>query len=857
MLGAALLLLLALLDSQLLALNKLPANLKYEVVVPEKLHSWHKRDTQNKCPDQVQYRLHVEGQPVLLHLQKTEGLISEHYTETTYLDNGTRVTISPEDKDHCCYQGYVKQDDQSRLSICTFKGLSGVFHARNRRYLIEPLNQTDDGEHAVYESPEEPPKTCGVTNETWVEGKVSKSSRSSNTADKQAFMKSQKFVQLYIVMDKSMWVKYNRSKERLKERAAEMMNYVNEAYKAINTFVALIGLEIWDKKDLFEVVTSANVNLGRFSTWRQEDLLSRKFHDNAQFVTNTDFDGATVGLAFVGTMCSDSHSTGVIQDHSNTPSSVGATIAHEMGHNLGMNHDMSSCVCSADSCIMSPSLSYNTPHLFSSCSLKNFQEFIFDRMPVCMRDEPSKEYIESPAVCGNKFTEIGEDCDCGSAKECTNPCCDPATCKFKNKAQCAEGECCENCKFKKSRSVCRAVKDDCDLPEMCNGKSAVCPQDRFIYNGYPCNDGQGFCYNGKCPSLEAQCSALWGAGSSVGTDTCFNVNRRGTSYGYCQKKADSYVACDASDVKCGVLFCSGGSNNPSVSASVASVANCRAVLHSSGMVQNGTMCGDGKVCYLGKCVTVNSAFRSADCSAACPGHGVCDHELQCRCQEGWAPPNCDTTSDTNIGIIVAIALIALALVTGLVLMFVFRKKMTRCGSRSPSAIAGATNPAYIGPQARKKSGSHLSTPEMSSRNLLHAPPSPAQKPQISHPQSKDGYLGPHHSVTSSVEMTKKSPGLQRPVIAPPPVPPTAPPSAPVTAPPPAPATAPPPVPVTAPPPVPPLKPVPPTAPSPVPPTKSAPPTAPPPVPATKPPPPGSKPVLPAPPTKALKPPVKK
>ncbi|XP_072259051.1 zinc metalloproteinase-disintegrin-like VLAIP-B isoform X2 [Pyxicephalus adspersus] len=729
----------------------------------------------------------MEGNPVHLHLEKTEGLLAENYTETMYLNDGTRVTTSPENKDHCCYQGHIKQDADSVAGICTHNGLRGYIHTRNRRFIIEPLNESDEGEHAIYEDKEETPRTCGVTNTTWTEGKVFKSSRSGNNAEKQKFLNSQKYVQVYLVADKTMCEKYNNSKEVIKQRFFEIINYVNEVYKQIGTFVALVGLEFWDKKDLFEVSTSASINLDRFCTWRKQDLLQRIPHDNAQFLTNTDFQGATVGLAYVATMCSESHSCGVIQDHTRAAVSVGATVAHEMGHNLGMNHDTSSCSCAADSCIMSATLSYNTPKLFSSCSLANFQEFIFDRMPSCMKTEPSKQYIKSPSVCGNKFTEIGEDCDCGTVKECTNPCCDAATCKFTNNAKCAAGECCQNCKIKAAGTVCRAMNDECDLADMCDGKSPECPTDRYIYNGHPCNDGRGFCYNGKCPSLENQCRDLWGAGASVGQDFCFKYNERGTNYGHCQQIGNNYVRCGVNDIKCGVLYCAGGANNPKVNAPVASISTCRGVLHAAGMVENGTMCGVGMVCYNGKCVSVNSAFRSANCSASCPGHGICDHELQCRCQEGWAPPYCDSASDTSIALIVVVVLIAVALVVGLVLMFVFRKKLKRCGQKSPSRISGATNPAYMEQKSQKKSGSNLSPPQ---------------------PQNKDGYWAPQYSVMTSVEDVKRSPIIQRPNMAPPPVP----------------AAAPPPVPAA----------------------KPAPPTAPAPVPAAKP----------APPAKALKPPVK-
>lgn len=47
----------------------------------------------------------------------------------------------------------------------------------------------------------------------------------------------------------------------------------------------------------------------------------------------------------------------VCQDHNDRAIAVGATLAHEMGHNLGMDHDDSSaCVCSGDSCIMAAAL---------------------------------------------------------------------------------------------------------------------------------------------------------------------------------------------------------------------------------------------------------------------------------------------------------------------------------------------------------------------------------------------------------------------------------------------------------------------------------------------------------------------
>lgn len=62
------------------------------------------------------------------------------------------------------------------------------------------------------------------------------------------------------------------------------------------------------------------------------------------------------------------------------------------------------------------------------------------------------------------------------------------------------------------------------------------------------------------------------------------------------------------------------------------------------MVANGTKCGNKKVCINAECVDIERAYRSTNCSSKCKGHAVCDHELQCQCKEGWAPPNCGDSS---------------------------------------------------------------------------------------------------------------------------------------------------------------------------------------------------------------------
>uniref|UniRef100_A0A8D3B699 ADAM metallopeptidase domain 28 n=1 Tax=Scophthalmus maximus TaxID=52904 RepID=A0A8D3B699_SCOMX len=549
-------------------------------------------------------------------------------------------------QDHCYYHGRIVDDSESSVSISTCDGLRGYFRTSAQRYLIEPLSGGDEGDHAVtsFNHKNFTPAVCGVTNTSWSDDFEPPTGRSrSRSAVKPHYTHTT----LNCVRLSEVYVKMKQDQTALRKRMFEVVNFVNMAYKPMRTFIALVGLEIWSKADQISVTPPAGANLDAFMRWRNSELVKRKKHDNAHLISGIDFEGGTVGLAFIGTLCSG-HSVGVVQDHNDRAIAVGATLAHEMGHNLGMNHDDSSgCSCSGDSCIMAAALSWNIPRTFSSCSSSNYENYLTSRTPGCLLDKPDYRTVEAPAVCGNGFLEAGEHCDCGGVEECSNPCCNATTCTLKVGAQCAEGECCDNCKISPRTSECRSKRDECDLAEYCDGTSDTCPEDVFAVNGLPCDRGLGHCYNGQCPQRPDQCVRLYGPSAIEGGQYCYNYNRRGNYYAFCRRPSkDQYIPCQAEDVLCGNLFCHHGNDDPNYGRMVR-VGNCKAAFFDnyakdSGQVDAGTKCGDGKVCSQYQCVDLDTAYRNTNCSANCPGHAVCNHRSECQCEPGWAPPHCSS-----------------------------------------------------------------------------------------------------------------------------------------------------------------------------------------------------------------------
>ncbi|KAM9310214.1 disintegrin and metalloproteinase domain-containing protein 12 isoform 2-T2 [Pholidichthys leucotaenia] len=632
---------------------------------------------QNGHPDRLQCGLEVGGRLFLLDLEKNRDLLPKPPNVFYYLPNGTGVSVTAEPVTHCYYHGNVRGFPQSRVALSTCSGLRGVI-ALNSTFSFELQPQ----EHRHTEEEEEGGSGGGGEEEgvhllfstTPLEGDAAGGCGVSHSAvppihrtphrTKRDILSETKYIELVLVVDHQEFLNYQKNNKTIIYRMLDVANQVDWFYRPLNVRVALTGLEIWSDRDKIPVEKNPTDTLNNFLQWRTRDLLPRLRHDNAQLVMGGSFDGTTVGMASQSSMCSRDRSGGVNVDHLVSILGVASTVAHELGHNLGMSHDTAERRCSCQNeprlggCIMEPSTGFLPGQQFSSCSAADLSISLLHGGGMCLFNVPQPERLLGGPRCGNLYVEKGEECDCGLLEECEDPCCNASTCRLVPGAQCSsDGICCQDCKLRVAGSVCREPLGECDLPEFCTGSSPYCPANLFLQNGEPCEDGASYCYGGVCSSMDAQCQMLWGPNSTRAPDVCFSsVNKQGNKYGNCgQLNNGSYIPCRNADVLCGRIQCQGGGGRPLLGTNAEILTTtvrlshdlvCRGTFFHLGddvsdpaTVAQGTACGPGKACLNQKCRDV-SVFGVDECHRKCNGHGVCNSNRNCHCDVGWAPPDC-------------------------------------------------------------------------------------------------------------------------------------------------------------------------------------------------------------------------
>ncbi|XP_037062681.1 disintegrin and metalloproteinase domain-containing protein 15 isoform X4 [Peromyscus leucopus] len=726
---------------------------------------------QTGLPEALRVRVELDGESHVLELLQNRDLVPGRPTLVWYQPDGTRVISEGHSLESCCYRGGVRGRPGSRVSLCACSGIRGlVVLSPERSYALEQGPGDLQGPLLVSRTQDLllPGHTCAPSWHAPVPTQAGPDlllGQQHIHRLKRDVVTETKTVELVIVADNSEVRKYPDFQQLL-NRTLEVALLLDTFFQPLKVRVALVGLEAWTQHDLIEMSSNPAVLLDNFLRWRRTDLLPRLPHDSAQLVTGTSFSGPMVGMAIQNSICSPDFSGGVNMDHSTSILGVASSIAHELGHSLGLDHDSpgSSCPCPgpapAKSCIMEASTDFLPGLNFSNCSRQALEKALLDGMGSCLLERlPSLAPMSS--LCGNTFVDPGEQCDCGFPDECTDPCCDSFTCQLRPGAQCAsDGPCCQNCKLHPAGWQCRPRRDDCDLPEFCPGDSSQCPADLRLGDGEPCADGQAVCMHGRCASYAQQCQSLWGPGAQPAAPLCLQTaNTRGNAFGSCGRSPNgSYVPCAPRDAVCGQLQCQWRGSQPLLG-SVQDLLS--EVLQANGRRLNcswahldlgndvaqpllalpGTACGPGLVCIDHRCQPVD-LLGAHECRSKCHGHGVCDSSRHCHCEEGWAPPDCVTqlraTSSLTTGLLLSLLVVVALVLLGASYWHRARLHQRLCqlkGSSCQYRAAQPNPPERPGPPQRAQQTPGAKA-ELAERSNPPTRPLPADPVVVRHPKGR-------------------------------------------------------------------------------------------------------------------------
>ncbi|KAM3855866.1 disintegrin and metalloproteinase domain-containing protein 20-like [Vipera latastei] len=622
----------------------------YEVTIPQLLTP--KPGQQER--QNVTCLLHFEGKNIIMHLTQKKNLVPRHLPIFTYGKDGDLQLDYPFFRDDCYYHGFVQDRPFSlvTLSICS-GGLKGILQLENKTYEIEPVQGSTTFQHVIFRLKEKVSAIqmrCGLTQEEQKHQEAMFQNIEnvfSKTASKEDWWLRTRYVEIAFVIEHERYLMFARNETLTALQVLDIIHIANSFYEPLFVQLSVAGLEIWSQKNFITISPAIDSTLQDFTDWRRDFLVNHLKSDVAHLIAYKSFE-FSLGSAYVGTVCDERMGSAVISYKTTSLSIVSSILAHELGHNLGMQHDEQYCSCGNVHCIMAPV--HEVTDKFSNCSYNDY--FLTMNAP-CLLSPPDPDRIFKIKSCGNKVVDKEEQCDCGSEAQCKlDPCCQ-SNCTFRSGVSCAFGECCAKCQHLKSGTICRKKTNYCDLPEYCNGTSEWCPEDVYMQDGAPCSNN-AYCYRGNCISEDTQCKMIFGFSAKTATDICFReMNAKGDRFGNCGfNKHGIYHKCQIKNTLCGRIQCENVQILPSLEEHSAIIQvplgdkQCWSTDYHSGMktadigaVTDGSPCGKDKMCINRKCVSVS--LLKYDCNfTKCHNRGVCNSRKHCHCDYGWGPPDC-------------------------------------------------------------------------------------------------------------------------------------------------------------------------------------------------------------------------
>ncbi|XP_050083780.1 A disintegrin and metalloproteinase with thrombospondin motifs 9 isoform X3 [Anopheles aquasalis] len=421
-----------------------------------------------------EYKIRAFGMSMHLKLIQDAKFIGKDMKETHVWDNETLR----KDEDHleskqlqaCFYKGNVVGDKNSHVRVSLCDGMHGHIRTSNGSFFIEPVENASSSNNNVLhriqrlsldkigfsadrriedEGSSITAQDCAVKTEHQIAGRYLEAKqpavddsdgvvlpqqhsgtdpggvhRRSKRSSSYSSTDEEYTIEVLVAVDNKMQRYHGNA---LKSYVLTLMSIVSSVYADAsigNSIKIAVSHIMYIHHDL------AAQNKSRESGWKGvsathmlQDFCHLKqttnfHHDAALILTREQIcrepavnNCETLGLAELGTICRPT-ACAIVQDNG---LSASFTIAHELGHVLGMPHDDDSR-CQRfrgnpvlDDRIMSRTIDHNThPWQWSSCSRHILTEYLEKNPNNCLLNHPTKDLIDlnekDPKLAGEKFT---------------------------------------------------------------------------------------------------------------------------------------------------------------------------------------------------------------------------------------------------------------------------------------------------------------------------------------------------------------------------------------------------------------------------------------------------------------------
>lgn len=415
-----------------------------------------RRGTGPTAESRLFYKVAAPSTHFLLNLTRSPRLLAGHVSVEYWTREGLAWQRAA--RAHCLYAGHLQgQASSSHVAISTCGGLHGLIVADEEEYLIEPLQSghkgargpEESGPHVVYKrsSLRHPhlDTACGVRDEKpwkgrpwWLRTLKPPPARplGNETERGQPGLKRsvsrERYVETLVVADKMM-VAYHGRRD-VEQYVLAIMNIVAKLFQdsslgnIVNILVTRLILLTEDQPTL-EITHHAGKSLDSFCKW-QKSIVNRSGHgnaipengvanhDTAVLITRYDIciyknkPCGTLGLAPVGGMCERERSCSINED---IGLATAFTIAHEIGHTFGMNHDGVGNSCGArgqdPAKLMAAHITMKTnPFVWSSCSRDYITSFLDSGLGLCLNNRPPRQDFVYPTVAPGQAYDADEQC---------------------------------------------------------------------------------------------------------------------------------------------------------------------------------------------------------------------------------------------------------------------------------------------------------------------------------------------------------------------------------------------------------------------------------------------------------------